>query len=196
MQADRSTSVVLAHLLRPQGRKGEILADLLTDFPDRFVGREDLFLVPSGFTGDLSAGRRVEITSSWLPVGKNQGRVVLHFAGIDTIAAAERFVGLDVVVPGDSRVPLDAESIYVSDLIGCTVSNDSAQIGEVVNVQFPAASDGTRLPDAAPLLEVQANDGGEILIPFVKAFVKDIDLPGRRLVMSLPAGLVEVNQQG
>lgn len=195
MQSDQTTWVVLAHLLRPQGRKGEVLADLLTDFPERFVGREDLFLVPSDFTGDLSTGRRVEIASSWLPVGKNKGRVVLHFAGIDTIAAAEGFVGLDVVVPNDRRVPLDAESIYVSELIGCIVSNDSAQLGEIVNVRFPANSDGTRLPDAAPLLAVQAVDGGEVLIPFVKAFIKTIDLPGRRLVMSLPSGLVEVNQQ-
>jgi len=51
MDSEISSWIVLAHLIRPQGRKGELLAELLTDFPDRFVGREDLFLAPPGFGG-------------------------------------------------------------------------------------------------------------------------------------------------
>lgn len=194
MQVDASKWVVLAHLLRPQGRKGELLAELLTDFPDRFVGRKDLFLVSSGNAKDQST-QSVDVTSSWLPVGKNKGRIVLHFADVDTISAAEAYVGMDVVVPSDRRVTLEDESIYISDLVGCTVGEETRVIGQIGDVQFPTAPDGSRLPDAAPLLVVTTNDGEEVLIPFVKAFVRNLDLTARRLQMSLPPGLVEVNQQ-
>jgi 16S rRNA processing protein RimM len=54
--------------------------------------------------------------------------------------------------------------------------------------------DGAPHPDATPLLEVLSEDGSEILVPFVQAFVKNLDLPGRRLEMSLPAGLIDINR--
>src|SRR5882757_531890 len=81
MPAATSPWTVLAHLLRPQGRKGELLAELLTDFPDRFVDRDDLFLAPPGFQGEPGEARRIKVASSWLPVGKNKGRVVLQLDG-------------------------------------------------------------------------------------------------------------------
>jgi 16S rRNA processing protein RimM len=195
MKSDSSIWVILAHLLRPQGRKGEVLADLFTDFPERFAGREELFLVPSGFTGDRSIARRVDITSSWLPTGKNKGRVVLQFAGIDTISAAEAVSGFDLAIPDDRRMPLDEKSTYISDLVGCTLLDDAVPVGKISDVQFPASSEGARLAEAAPLLTVLAKDGSEILVPYVKAFVRNLDLTARRLVMSLPIGLVEVNRR-
>jgi 16S rRNA processing protein RimM len=172
-----------------------VLADLFTDFPERLAGREDLFLAASGFAGDRSTAKEVDITSSWLPTGKNRGRVVLQFAGIDTISAAEAVAGLDLVVPDDRRMPLDEESTYISDLVGCTLLDDAVPVGEICDVQFPASSEGTRLAEAAPLLTVLATDGSEILVPFVKAFIRRLDLTAKRLVMSLPIGLVEVNRQ-
>jgi 16S rRNA processing protein RimM len=195
MKSDSPTWIVLAHLLRPQGRKGEVLADLFTDFPEHFAGREDVFLVPSRFTGDRLIARQVDITSSWLPTGKNRGRVVLQFSGIDTISAAEAVSGLDLVISDDRRMPLEEESIYISDLVGCTLLDDAVSVGEISDVQFPASSEGARIPEAAPLLTVLAKDGSEILVPFVKAFVKTLDLTARRLVMSLPAGLIDVNRK-
>jgi 16S rRNA processing protein RimM len=194
MDSETSSWIVLAHLVRPQGRKGELLAELLTDFPDRFAGRDDLFLAPPGFDGLPEEARRVDVTSSWLPVGKNVGRVVLQFAGVDTISDAEAIAGLDVLVPSERRAQLDAESIYVSDLIDCALFDGLTEVGTVTDVQFPSATDGTRLADAAPLLEVQSSNGVEILIPFVKAFLESIDLPAKRIVMKLPAGLLDVNR--
>ena len=194
MHSDTSSWIVLARLIRPQGRKGELLAELLTDFPDRFVGRENLFLAPPDFAGKPEDARHVDVTSSWLPVGKNKGRVVLHFAGTDTISDAEALAGLDVLVPREQRVALDAEAVYVSDLVGCVVFDNGAEVGKITDVEFPAASDGSRLDDAAPLLEVESVDGGEILVPFARTFLKTIDLEGKRIEMNLPAGLLDVNR--
>jgi len=196
MTNDSATSwIVLAHLLRPQGRKGELLAELLTDFPERFDEKKRVFLASPNFSGEEAQARAVEVISFWLPVGKNEGRIVLQFEGIDSITAAEGIAGLDVIVPQAERLPLDDESEYISDLIGCTVYDRSTAVGVIDDVQFPSTPDGARrLAEAAPLLAVLSPDGAEILIPFAKAFLVGIDVKERRVDMKLPEGLVEVNR--
>jgi 16S rRNA processing protein RimM len=197
MMTDSATTpwIVLAHLLRPQGRKGELLAELLTDFPERFEGERRVFLAPPNFAGEEAEARAAQVVSFWLPVGKNEGRIVLQFAGIDSITAAEGIAGLDVIVPYEERLPLDEESEYISDLIGCTVYDGSAAVGVIDDVQFPATPDGgRRLAEAAPLLSVLSPDGDEILIPFAKAFLVGVNVKEKRVDMVLPEGLVEVNR--
>ena len=189
--------IVLAHLLRPQGRKGEVLAELFTDFPERFEEQRRVFLAAPGFAGEESEARSVDVAAFWLPVGRNEGRVVLQFAGIETISDAETIAGLDVLVPREERLPLDDESVYISDLIGCTVYDGPRRIGVVEDVQFAMTADGgRRLDDAAPLLVVTGAEGDEILIPFAKAFLVAVDTKAKRIEMALPEGLVEVNRSG
>jgi 16S rRNA processing protein RimM len=190
-----ATWIVLAHLLRPQGRKGELLAELLTDFPERFEGQKRVFLAPENFAGEEAEARAAEVISFWLPVGKNEGRIVLQFAGIDSITAAEGLAGLDVIVPYAERLALDDESEYVSDLIGCTVYDGPNAVGIIDDVQFPSTPDGARkLAEAAPLLAVLSPTGDEILIPFAKAFLVGVNVNEKRVDMALPEGLIEVNQ--
>jgi 16S rRNA processing protein RimM len=187
--------IVLARLLRPQGRKGEVLAELFTDFPERFEEQRRVFLAPSGFEGEESEARVAQVVAFWLPVGKNEGRVVLQFAGVDTISEAEVIAGRDVIVPREERLPLDDESVYISELIGCTVYDGTLAIGVVEDVQFATTADGTRrLTDAAPLLAVTSCDGDEVLIPFAKAFLVTVDTEAKRIEMTLPEGLIEVNR--
>ena len=187
--------IVLAHLLRPQGRKGEVLAELFTDFPERFEEPTRVFLAPSGFEGEESEARAAEVVAFWLPVGKNEGRIVLQLAGIETISDAEAVAGLDVLVPREERLPLDDDSVYISELIGCTVYDGAMAVGVVEDVQFTTTADGERrLIDAAPLLAVESPAGDEILIPYVKAFLVAVNTESKRIEMKLPEGLVEVNR--
>jgi 16S rRNA processing protein RimM len=187
--------IVLAHLLRPQGRKGEVLAELFTDFPERFEDKKRVFLAAPGFAGEEAEARAAEVAAFWLPVGKNEGRVVLQFAGIDTISDAESIAGQDVLVPREERLPLDDESVYISELIGCTVYNGPLAVGVVEDVQFAMSADGARrLEDAAPLLAVRSSAGDEILIPFAKTFLVALDTEAKRIDMTLPEGLIEVNR--
>jgi 16S rRNA processing protein RimM len=187
--------IVLAHLLRPQGRKGEVLAELFTDFPERFEDQRRVFLAAPGFDGNEAEARSAEVAAFWLPVGKNAGRVVLQFAGIDTISNAESIAGLDVLVPREERLPLDDESVYISELVGCTVYDGPTPVGVVEEVQFAMTADGgRRLDDAAPLLAVNSPDGDEILIPFAKAFLVSVNTDAKRIEMTLPEGLIEVNR--
>jgi 16S rRNA processing protein RimM len=174
---------------------GELLADLFTDFPERFEDQRRVFLAPTGFSGEASEARSAEVVSFWLPVGKNDGRIVLQFAGIDSISDAELLAGREVIVPKEERLPLDDESVYISELDGCTVYDGATVVGVVEDVQFPTTADGARrLTDAAPLLAVRSVEGDEVLIPFAKAFVVGIDIEAKRINMILPAGLIEVNR--
>ncbi len=187
--------VTLAVLLRPQGRKGEMLAELLTDFPERFGEEARVFLAKPGFSGSALEARAITVLGHWLPVGRNQGRVVLSLAGVESISAAEELAGLEVIVPESERVELEEDAEYVSDLVGCAVFDGDERVGEVTGVEFAMTPDGARrLPEAAPLLTVETAEGDEVLIPYVKTFLVALDPERKHIEMTLPAGLVELNR--
>ncbi len=170
---------IVARLVRPQGRHGEILADLLTDFPERFAERKRLYLVASE-TSERPA-REMTLERHWL----HKGRVVLKFSGIDSISDAECLRDLLVAIPASERAILADDAVYISDLIGCEVvevASEPMSVGKVMDVDREAA-----------LLIVQPVRGEEILIPFAKEYLVDIDLPDKRIKMRLPAGLLDIN---
>ncbi len=185
--------IVLARVARPQGRRGEVLCDLFTDFPERFAERRSLFLLKKD--GQISP---VMLEDFWLPTGNSAGRVVLKFNQSSTIADAEAMVGQDIVLPVSQRVTLDADTFYVSDLQGCVVVNLAGgdgpdELGTITDVHFPTNTAGKRLENAAPLLVVSRANGDEVLIPLALEFLQHPDLKNRRLEMHLPLGLVEAN---
>jgi len=194
--------IVLAQVLRPQGRKGEVLADLFTDFPERFSQHRRVWLAPAGFADRAATGEEAdvdaepaEVASHWLPVGRNAGRIVLHFAGVDSIEKAQLLAGKEVLVPLAERMPLEPGATYVSDLIGCTVYDRDRALGVVDSVQFPTSPDGLRrLEQAAPLLAIKPPEGDEVLVPFASAFLLNLDLAAKSIRMELPQGLAEVNR--
>jgi 16S rRNA processing protein RimM len=194
-QAERTEWTVIAHLLRPQGRKGELLAELLTDFPERFAAELAVSLAKPGFSGTADEARAATVTGFWLPVGKNQGRVVLSLAGVDSINDAEKLNGLDVLISKAERMELEDGAEYIDDLVGATVYDDGVAVGVVESVDFPTTPDGARrLDDAAPLLSVLTADGDEVLIPYVQEFLVALDVEAGRIEMKLPVGLVDLNR--
>jgi 16S rRNA processing protein RimM len=180
--------LTLAKVVRPQGRRGEVLCDLLTDFPDQFATRKDLFLLlPNG------ARSSVTVDDHWLPVGRSAGRVVLKLAGTDSITAAEGISGAKVQITQNERLAVDDETYYVSDLVGCVMVDGENEIGLVQDLHFPHDSDGKRLDEAAPLFVVERLNGDEVLIPFANAFVRRVSIAEKRIEMNLPGGLLEMN---
>jgi 16S rRNA processing protein RimM len=178
--------VWLARIRRPQGRKGEVFADILTDFPEKFAERRRLWLLPEG--ASAAAPREVELLAHWL----HKGGIVLHFAGIDSISTAETLAGLTVAIPLADRAPLAEDEVYIADLIGCSLydvakTDTPVRVGEIEEV------DRTAGPVA--LLVVQGA-GGEILIPFAKSYLRTLDLAAKRVEMALPAGLTDLNSPG
>ena len=189
----------IALLLRPQGRRGEILADPLSDLPDLFAASREVVLAPANSTAPAPNSPRLHIEEHWFPTGKNAGRIVLKLSGCDSISAAEALAGQQLLIPSDQLPALPPGTFFVGDLVGCTIYNattpDAAPIpiGTVTDVEFSTAPDGrTRLEDAAPLLAVEQTPNSEpILIPFVLAWVDSIDIASRRITMRLPEGLLD-----
>ena len=173
--------VLLAHLVRTQGRHGELIAEILTDFPERFSERSHVQLLPPD---PKAAPRDAEIERHWL----HKGRIVLKFAGIDSISDATALSGWRVAIPRAQRTPLRDGAFYVADLIGCHLvdeANGSANLGPVLAVE--------RGEGGAPDLLVVAHDGDELLIPFANAFLVEVDPNAQVLRMRLPAGLTTIN---
>jgi 16S rRNA processing protein RimM len=174
--------VLLARLVRPQGRKGEVLAELLTDFPEKFQERKRVFLLTAAGCKPAEP-REIQLENHWL----HKSRVVLKFAGIDSINDAETLRGLDVAIPPEERAALTEDEVYISDLVGCHVfaGTPLTDVGEITDVDTDSTS--------VPLLELRGAHQDEILIPFAKAYLVKIDIPAKRIEMSLPEGLLEVN---
>lgn len=186
LYADSDTWVWLAKIRRPQGRKGEVFAEILTDFPEKFAERKRLWLLRDVASTPPQPPREVELIAHWL----HKGGVVLHFATIDSITAAETLAGLIVAIPREERAPLAEDEVYIGDLIGCTLFDATNPAGSPVAVGIIEDVDRTAGP--VPLLVVQSS-AGEVLIPFAKSYLRTLDLEGKRVEMALPEGLVELN---
>ncbi len=190
--------VAVAHILRPRGNKGEVAAELLTDFPQRLKELREVFVA-----GVRDEPRRVALVSCWLSQN-HRGQAVFHFAGCSSISEAEKFRGLDVLLPIEQRVALPGGHYFISDLIGCSVfecgreaspvasspcamGTAPALLGGVTDVQF--TGEGV---SGTPLLAVETREG-ELLIPLAEDICTDIDVRGRRIEVVLPEGLRDLN---
>ncbi len=175
---------VLARIVRPQGRRGEVIAELYTDFPHRFEQRRRLFL-RRGPADD--APSPILLESHWL----RGGRVVLKFAGVDGIGEAEKLRSCEVIIPISERMPLDAGAVYIADLLGCEVVDAGGDfprtVGEIVDVAPHAV--------APAMLVLRTGSGAELLIPFARSYILNLDLEARRLTLKLPADFLSMQDQ-
>lgn len=169
--------VTLARLIKTQGRKGELAAEILTDIPGRFSGLREVRLRQAD-----GRERAVHLARHW----PHQGRIVLGFDEIGDMDTAAAWVGAEVQVPLAERATAPAGEYFLSDLQGCTVSDQGRAIGMVASIESVGG--------AAALLHVQGSDGKEILIPFAASYVMAIDVAARRLDLHLPEGLLDLNR--
>jgi 16S rRNA processing protein RimM len=177
--------VLVAQLVRPHGRRGELVAEILTDFPERFHDRPRLVLIPPERVA--TRPREIELENFWFL----RSRMVMKFRGIDSINEAESLRGFAVAIPFAERAPLEAGSVYVSDLTGCRIvdlNRGGVEVGTVTRVDRESSN--------AELLVVrpaERKSGEEVLIPFVREYVVRLDAENRLLEMRLPEGLLEIN---
>jgi len=186
--------VTVARIVRDRGNKGEVSAELLTDFPERLKEIREVFLADK-----KSAPRSVQLKSFW--VDRNHpGFGVFHFEGITSINDAEKLRGLEIQIRFEQRVTLPAGKYFVTDLIGCAVfelpatltlftsspcslSKAPTLLGTVRDVFFPGESQ-----PGTPLLAVDTASG-ELLIPLAEDICTRIDTAARRIEALLPEGL-------
>jgi 16S rRNA processing protein RimM len=170
---DLEPLVAVARAVRTRGLKGEIVADLLTDFPDRFEGLEELVIVAPDGKRDT-----IELEKYWF----QKDRVILKFKDFDNVEASSRLIGFEFAVPESERVPLAEDQYYDWELQECKV--------ETVEGNYVGKVTGVLKTGGVAILEVEADR--ELLIPMAETIVTEINIPEKRIIIDPPEGLLDL----
>jgi 16S rRNA processing protein RimM len=168
--------VVVGRIGRAHGVRGYVVVSVRTDEP------ESRFAVGSRLDTDPSAVGPLKVAAaSW-----HSGDLLVRFEGVGDRTAAEGLRGTWLQVDSSSLAPLsDPDEFRDTDLIGLSVRTaDGTAVGEVSDV----------LHHGQDLLAVRGPDGPEILIPFVKAIVTDVDTTAGTLTITPPPGLLNPDE--
>lgn len=175
MPEDEDDLIVVAHVVKTRGLRGEVVADLLTDFPDRFEKLKSLIGISSS-----DEKRSLQIEEQWFH-GK---RLVVKFAGFDSVDQAKELVNYDLAVPADDRIELPNDTFYEWELTGCRVETiDGREIGKVAGVMHTGGVE---------MLSVVDETGRDRLIPMAGDIVIEIDKDQKLIRIDPPEGLLEL----
>lgn len=167
--------MVVARVARTRGLRGEVIADLYTDFPERFAELERVIAI-----GPDGSRRSLQIEEHWF-----QGnRIIFKFADYDSIDDAKALSGFQLAVPEDERVELDADHFYEWELAGCRVESvDGASLGVVSEVMKTGGVE---------VLLIAGEGGREYMVPLVADICIEIDVAAKRIRIDPPGGLLDL----
>jgi 16S rRNA processing protein RimM len=192
--SDQIDRLTLARLLRPHGIRGEIAAEILTDFPERLTKLREVWL----WDARADVLQKITVQKCWLSFTRG-GQAVFKFAGADRIEDVEKLRGLEVQVPLSERMELPSGSYYISELAGCEVWERATETVEGVSAEGKVLE--TKLgivtgvqESGTPVLEVETPDG-EVLIPLATEICRKIDVSARRIDVVMPEGLRDLNKK-
>ena len=159
--------LVIGHILAPQGTKGEVKVQVITDFPDRF-----------------SPGNAIYINGQPLTIVSSRARkqhLLIKLADIDSIQDAECLRHKDLTIPISEIRSLPPDEYYAFQLIGLDVlTSEGKSLGQVVDIISGASND----------IYIVNGEQGEILIPAIEDVVKSIDLSQGQMTIEVIDGLL------
>lgn len=167
--------VLVGIIARPHGLRGQVVVNAETDFPEqRFRPGSRVWIA-----GRPPAPLVVET------VRFQNGRPVIGFAGVDRVEQAETLAGRELRIPEEELQPLEQGVYYHHQLVGCqVVERDGTVVGEVARVEGGLGGS----------LLVVPRGGSEVLIPLAQEICVGIDVAAKRIDVTLPAGLLELNE--
>lgn len=171
----RPDLLVVGRVGRAHGVHGQVAVVPRTDDPDgRFASGAQLITDPAP-RGPLTVDAHV-----W-----HSGRLLVTFAGCRSRDQADALHGTVLFVDASDDPPLDdPDEFYDAQLVGLRAETGTGLVlGTVTEVVHTGGQD---------LLAVGRQGGGELLVPFVAQIVPTVDLPGGRLVVHPPEGLLEL----
>jgi 16S rRNA processing protein RimM len=172
---DWNAMAVVGRIARAHGIRGQVIVNLDTDFPERRFRPGATVFAKRGASVDSLVVTTVRFQN---------GRPVIGIEGVETMNDAEALAGLELRVPVEELAPLPDGTFYHHDLVGCqVVTARGEEVGTVEGVEGDIG--GSRL--------VVAGARGEILIPLATEICRTIDVPGRRIVIEPPEGLLDLN---
>jgi 16S rRNA processing protein RimM len=160
---------VVGLIRRPHGLRGEILLELVTDFPERIHSDIAVF---------LGHGRKREVVES---TRSHHRGLLIKFRGIDSLETAHALRGQTVYVPSIDRPALEPGRYYHHQILGADVINERDEsIGSLSEILQTGAND---------VFVVKPSVGREILLPVIASVVLLVD-PERRIIrVRVPDGL-------
>ena len=164
-----SEKILVLEIVNTHGLKGDVRALYYADSPAFFDSLEGV---------ENRAGEKLYFEK----VRAQKGALLIKFRGIDTPEAAEALRGSQWYVTHEDLEELPEGEYYITDLLGCTVTERGERIGEISDV-VPGG--------AGQIIEVRLESGKKALIPFVDAFVKDVDLSEKTVSVELIEGMTD-----
>ena len=165
--------VAIAKIVRTRGLKGEVVADILTDFPERFGSLDKVTAVHEN-------GERLElkIENFWF----QNGRVILKFDGYETVEDGETLRNVELCVAESEIVELAEDEYFDWQLEGCKIETiDGETIGKVRQLMRTGGTE----------LLVVVGEAKEYLIPFAHAICVEVDIENKLIKIDPPEGLLE-----
>jgi 16S rRNA processing protein RimM len=169
---DLPETVAVGRVLRPHGVRGEVSVEVLSDVPGRFK------------KGSRVMGVREGAPPAVLTVAASRvhkGGAIVRFEGYEDRDQAESLRGLDLEVARAEVPKAKRGTYYQFELLGCLCRDRGAELGRVVEV----------LEDGGGLMLIVEGEGRRVPVPFVKEFLKKVDVAGGRIDLALPEGLIE-----
>lgn len=182
-----TTYAIIGRIRKPQGIRGDVTVELLTDDPERFFASGarvfagtttgDIARHPSDRGNPLSRQElRVEEASSY------KGGLVVKFDAMPDRTAAEMWRQRYLLVPATELTPPSDDEVFMHDLIGMHVrGDDGTEIGDVTGLY--------ELPQGLTLEVKRA--GGDVLVPYRPSVVREVDLDARVVLVEMSSGLFE-----
>jgi 16S rRNA processing protein RimM len=169
---DLPETVTVGRVLRPHGVRGEVVVEVLSDVPARFQKGSRVTGVREG--------------APPLPLTVAAGRVhktgaVVRFEGYDDRDRAGELRGLDLEVPRAEVPKASRGTYYQFELLGCLCRDHGAELGRVVEV----------VEDGGGVMLIVEGEGRRIPVPFVKEFLRRVDVAAGTIALELPEGLLE-----
>jgi len=166
--------VVVGQVRRPHGIRGEVRAEILTDYPERIAQHDYLYLAHPETPDDAE---RYELES----VRPHKGVLLVKLAGCDDRDTAEELRGMLVQVPLEDAVPLDEGEYYHFQLEGMDVVTETGEwLGRVGEVLRGGAHD----------VYLVRGPRGEVLLPAVEDVILELDLEARKMTVHLLPGML------
>lgn len=165
--------VAIARITKSRGIRGELVADVLTDFPERFDALGTVIaLSPDGVRRELKIERFFF----------QKGRIVFTFAGFDSIEKAEILRGAEVCVPESEAIELEEDEFFDWELKDCEVETiEGEKIGRVKELMRTGGTE---------ILVVEGAEK-EYLIPFAETICTEVDVENKLIKVDAPEGLLE-----
>ena len=170
--------ILVGRVLRAHGVHGELKVIPETDHPDRFVDLDQVFLGKNNQTAQPRSIRSIRFQHTRKGI-----LVLLNLEGIEGRDVADAHRKFGVYADRDALPPLEDNEFYWHDLVGCSVIGDGEEVGVLKEVlEMPAQH----------ILVVARDRGPDIMVPAVDAFIEDIDVASRKIVIRPIDGLFDV----